>query len=101
MKAVKEGDGTLLDHSMVMLGSGMKDGNAHSPDNLPIVLAGRGGGTLATGRHLIYEAKTPLCNLYRSVLTRMGTPVNAFGDSTGELPGLSDPKFAGVAPKAA
>jgi hypothetical protein len=101
MKSVKEGNGTLLDNSMVLFGSGMKDGNAHSPHNLPIVLAGKGGGTLATGRHLVYEKKTPLCNLYRSMLTRMGTPVSTFGDSTGELPGLSDPSFAGIAPKAA
>lgn len=97
MHAIREGDGTLLDNAMVLFGSGMKDGNAHSPHNLPILLAGRGGGTIATGRHLVYEKKTPLCNLYRSMLTRMGTTVPAFGDSTGELPGLSDPTFKGVA----
>jgi len=97
LKSIKEGDGTLLDNSMVMFGSGMKDGNAHSPQNLPIVLAGRGGGSIATGRHLVYEKKTPLCNLYRSMLTRMGTPVNRFGDSTGELPGFADAAFKGVA----
>ncbi|MES2465534.1 MAG: DUF1552 domain-containing protein [Armatimonadota bacterium] len=97
MQAVKEGDGTLLDNSMVLMGSGMKDGNGHVPFNLPIVLAGKGGGSLATNRHLVYEAKTPLCNLYRSVLKRMDLPVTAFGDSTGELPGLSDPTFKGVA----
>lgn len=100
MKGIKEGDGTLLDNAMVLFGSGMKDGNAHSPHNLPIILAGRGGGTLATGRHLVYEKKTPLCNLYRSMLTRMGAPVDRLGDSTGELPGLSDPAFRGIAPDA-
>ncbi len=94
LKSIQEGERTLLDNSMILLGSGMKDGNAHSPYNLPIVLAGRGGNTLATGRHLVYDKKTPLCNLYRSVLTRMGTPVASFGDSTGELPGLSDAAFA-------
>lgn len=88
MKGIREGSGTLLDNAMVMLGSGMKDGNAHRPENLPILLAGRGGGTITPGRHLVFEKKTPLCNLYRSLLVRMGTPVSAFGDSTGELPGL-------------
>jgi hypothetical protein len=100
MKAIREGDGTLLDNSMVLFGSGMKDGNAHSPYNLPILLAGRAGGTLATGRHLTYEKRTPLCNLYRGMLARMDTPVESFGDSTGELSGLADPSFKGVVEKA-
>jgi Protein of unknown function (DUF1552) len=100
MQSIKEGEGTLLDNSMVLFGSGMKDGNAHSPYNLPIVLGGRGGGTIASGRHLVYEKKTPLCNLYRSMLTRMGTPVTSFGDSTGELAGIGDPNFKGLAPAA-
>lgn len=93
LAAIKEGDGTLLDNSMILFGAGMRDGNAHNPRNLPLVLAGRAGGTLATGRHLIYEKNTPLSNLYRSMLTRMGTPVTQFADSTGELPGLGDPAF--------
>lgn len=96
MKAIKEGEGTLLDNSVVLFGSGMRDGNAHSPVNLPLVLGGRAGGTLATGRHLAYAPRTPLCNLYQGLLTRLGAPVPAFGDSTGELPGLSDPNFKGV-----
>ena len=88
LKAIKEGEGTLPDHSMIVFGAGIRDGNAHSPVNLPIVLAGKAGGTLATGRHLVFEKKTPLCNLYRSMLKRMGCPVDSFGDSKGELPGL-------------
>lgn len=100
MKGIKEGDGTLLDNSMVMLASGMRDGNAHSPYDLPILLAGRGGGTLATGRHLVYEEKTPLCNLYHAMLNRMGVPTVQFGDSTGELAGIADSRFQGVPPKA-
>jgi hypothetical protein len=96
MKGIKEGDGNLLDNSMVLFGSGMKDGNAHEPHNLPLVLAGKAGGTLATGRHLAYEKDTPLCNLYRSMLRRIGCPTAQFGDSTGELPGLSDPLYKGV-----
>jgi hypothetical protein len=100
MRGIKEGDKTLLDNSMVLLGSGIKDGNAHSPYNLPIVLAGRGGGSIATGRHLIYDAKTPLCNLHLGLLRRMGVTAGRFGDSTGELAGLSDPKFTGLSVKA-
>lgn len=97
LKSIPEGNGTLLDNAMVLFGSGMKDGNAHSPYNLPIVLGGRGGSTLATGRHLVYDKKTPLCNLYRALLPRLGVPVAAFGDSSGELAGLSDAAFAGMA----
>ena len=96
LKSIKEGEGTLLDHSMILLGAGMSDGNAHNPRNLPIVLAGRAGGTLATGRHLRYEKKTPLTNLYRGMLARVGAPVEKFADSTGELPGLADAAFQGV-----
>jgi hypothetical protein len=98
MKAVKEGEGNLLDNSMVLFGAGMRDGNAHNPHNLPVVLAGRGGGTLSPGRHLVYEKNTPLCNLYVSMLNRLGTPMEKFSDSTGELPGLSDPNFTGLKP---
>jgi hypothetical protein len=85
---------------MILFGSGMKDGNAHNPYNLPIVLGGRGGGQIATGRHLVFEKKTPLCNLYRSMLVTMGTPVSSFGDSTGELAGIHDPNFKGLTPQA-
>ena len=96
MKAIREGGRTLLDNSMLLFGAGMHDGNAHNPHNLPIVLAGRGGGTLATGRALSYAANTPLTNLYVAMLNRMGTPVEKFSDSTGELAGLSDPDFKGA-----
>jgi hypothetical protein len=88
MKSIPEGDGTLLDHSMVVFGSGIRDGNAHSPVNLPIVLGGRGGGTIATGRHLVFPRRSPLCNLWVSMLRRMGCAVERFADSTGELKGL-------------
>lgn len=97
MRSIREGEGTLLDNSMILFGAGMRDGNSHSPRNLPLVLAGRGGGTLATGRHLSYEKNTPLSNLYVGLLNRMGTPVEKFADSTGELPGLADPNFKSVA----
>ncbi|HYG74180.1 MAG TPA: DUF1552 domain-containing protein [Planctomycetota bacterium] len=93
MKQIKEGDGTLLDNSMILFGAGMRDGNAHDPHNLPLVLAGRGGKTIKTGRHLVYPKKTPFANLFRSMLTRVGAPVSSFADSTGELPGLDDENF--------
>ena len=96
MKSIREGESTLLDNSMVLLGAGMRDGNAHNPKNLPIVLAGRGGGTIATGRHLVYAKGTPLTNLYRSMLARVGAPAEEFADSTGELDGLADAEFSGV-----
>ena len=96
MDSIKEGEGTLLDNSMVLFGAGMRDGNAHNPHNLPLVLAGRAGGSLASGRHLTFPKNTPLCNLYQSMLRRMGTPVTHFTDSSGELAGLDDPKFVGT-----
>jgi hypothetical protein len=89
LKAVKEGDSNMLDNSMVMLGSGLSDGNRHSHHDLPIVIAGKGGGALKTGRHLRYKRDTPLCNLYLSMLDRMGAFVERFGDSTGRLTQLS------------
>ena len=97
LKSIKEGEGTLLDNCMVVLGAGMRDGNSHSPKNLPIIVGGNGGGTIATGRHVKYEEGTPLANLWQSMLKRVGTPVEKFADSTGELVGLDDPNFTGKA----
>lgn len=94
---IREGEGTLLDNSMILLGSGLRDGNSHNPRNLPVVLGGRAGGSIATGRHVAYKKKTPLCNLYASMLDRMGTPVEHFGDSTEKLAGLDDASFEGDA----
>lgn len=85
MKAVREGDSTLLDNSMILLGSSMSDGNRHDPDNLPILLGGRGGGSLKTGQHLAAQGMVPLCNLYLTMLDRMGVEVEAFGDSNGRI----------------
>lgn len=81
LRNVREGDRTLLDNSMVLFGSSMSDGNRHDPNNLPIILAGRAGGKISSGRHIASPKNTPLCNLYVSMLDRMGTPVEAFGDS--------------------
>ncbi len=89
LKSVQEGSGTLLDHCLVAYGSGNSDGNAHNHDNLPILLAGRGGGTVKTGRHIRYTNETPLNNLWLSMLERIDVRVPFLGDSTGALQGLA------------
>ncbi len=89
MKSVKEGDGNLLDHSMLLYGSAISDANRHSHHDLPILLAGQGGGTLQTGRHLQYKKETPMNNLFLSMLDRMDAGVDQFGDSTGRLDQLA------------
>jgi hypothetical protein len=88
LKSIKEGDGTLLDHSMIVYGSGIGDGNRHNHDDLPVLLAGGGNGTIATGRHVRYEQETPMTNLFLSMLDRVGVSVPFLGDSTGRLSGL-------------
>jgi hypothetical protein len=85
LKSVKEGNKTLLDQVMLVYGSGIGDGNRHNHDNLPILVAGHGGGKLQTGRHLVYPKDTPLMNLYLAMFERMGCPSKSFGDSTGVL----------------
>jgi len=82
---INEGDGSLLDNCMIMFGSGISDGNKHNHEDLPIILAGGGGGTIDTGRHIAYDSETPLCNLYISMLDRMGCKVDSFGDSSGPV----------------
>lgn len=89
MKAIPEGDGTLLDNCMIVYGSGLSDGNRHNNENLPVLLAGRGGGSIETGRHIVYDVETPMNNLFLSLLDRMGVSIDGFGDSTGRLPFLS------------
>jgi hypothetical protein len=88
LKSIPEGNGTLLDNCMVLYGSGLSDGNRHNNENLPVLLAGRGGGTIHPGRHVAYSTETPLCNLFLSMLDRMGAPAPYIGDSTGKLSGL-------------
>jgi hypothetical protein len=88
MKSVKETNGTtLLDNAMIVYGSGIGDGNQHNHDDLPILLAGKGGGTIECGRHLVFPRRndTPLMNLYLALFERMGVPTARFGDSTGVL----------------
>jgi hypothetical protein len=85
LKSVREGEGTLLDNCMIVYGGAIADGNAHNHDNLPVLLAGRGGGSLRGGRHVKLGRETPMTNLYLSLLDRMGVPADRVGDSTGKL----------------
>lgn len=85
MKSVKEGEGTLLDNTMLIFGSAIADPNRHAHEELPMILAGRGGGTINPGRFIRYPDKTPLNNLWMSMLERFGTPAERIGDSTGSL----------------
>jgi Protein of unknown function (DUF1552) len=87
LRDAKEGERTLLEQALVLFGSSISDGNSHDPSNLPILVGGGAGGGWETGRHLACKKNTPLCNLYVSLLERMGTPVERFGDSSGALPG--------------
>jgi hypothetical protein len=89
MKSTREGDSNLLDQSMIVYGSGLSDGNSHQHDQLPIVLAGRGGKFLNPGRHIIYQRETPVGNLFATMLERIGVRPEHVGDSTGRLAGLS------------
>ncbi|WP_394794109.1 DUF1552 domain-containing protein [Armatimonas sp.] len=85
LKATPDGDGSLLDSSVIVYGSGISDGNRHTHENLPILVAGRGGGSIKTGRHLAYEQETPVANLYMTLLDRTGVRPDSIGDSTGTL----------------
>jgi hypothetical protein len=85
LKSTPDGDGNLLDHSMVLYGSSMSNGNQHDHDPLPIVLAGGASGQLNGGRHLTYAPHTPMSNLLLSVLDKLGIQADRHGDSTGKL----------------
>lgn len=90
MRDLDEGGSSLLDNSMVLFGSSLRDGNVHDPSNLPLILAGRGKGTLKPGRRVTAKPDTPLCNLYLAMMQRMGLEdMDSFGDSTGALEGLA------------
>ncbi len=90
LKAVKEGDGTLLDNCMVAYGSAIADPNRHAHEDLPLLLVGKGGGTIRTGRFVRYPRNTPLNNLWQAMLDRFGVPGETkFGDGTGPLAGLT------------
>jgi hypothetical protein len=90
LKSTQDGDGTLLDHTMLVYGSGLSDGNRHDHGDLPVLLAGGGCGSLRTGRHVNYEKETPMTNLHLALLDRMGVRAESLGDSNGELNHLTD-----------
>jgi hypothetical protein len=89
MKNTPDGDGTLLDHSMILYGSSISDGNRHTHTNLPLALIGGGSGKLKGGRHIKYADETPMNNLLLSLLDKAGVPAEKLGDSTGKLDQLS------------
>jgi hypothetical protein len=89
LRSTPDGDGTLLDHSLVLFGSSISESNIHTHDDLPIVLAGSANGRLKGNRHLVYSKETPLNNLFLNMFDLAGVPhVDGFGDSTGRLTGL-------------
>jgi len=89
LKNIREGEQTLLDRSMVLYGSCLSEGNKHWHNNLPIVLAGRGGGTLTPGKLLAAPDPTPMCDLHLAIARRMGLKLDRFGDGSAPLAGLS------------
>jgi Protein of unknown function (DUF1552) len=90
LKATPDGDGNLLDHSMILYGSSLSDANRHTHHDLPICLAGGGAGQLRSGRHVRYPQETPMNNLLLNLLDKVGVPTETLGDSTGKLAYLSD-----------
>jgi len=85
LRSTPDGDGSLLDHSIITYGGGISEGNGHSVVDLPLVLAGGGSGELKGGRHIRYPQNTPLANLQLTLLDKLGIPVENFGDSNGKL----------------
>ncbi len=88
MSKIDDGNGSLLDNSMILYGGGISDGNRHNHDDLPLLIAGKGGGKIPTGKHLVFPNQTPLTNLYLNLLDNMGVKMDNLGDSTGKLQGL-------------
>ena len=92
LKSIREGDGTLLDNAMIVYGAGLSDGNRHTHEDLPTLMVGRGGkganGGIKAGRRIVYRKETPMSNLFLTMMDRMGTKVEHFGDATGRIEGL-------------
>ncbi|MFM7040434.1 MAG: DUF1552 domain-containing protein [Planctomycetaceae bacterium] len=89
LSSISEGGSTLLDNSMILYGSAISDGNRHNHDDLPILLAGGGGGSIKSGRYIKYKKETPLNNLFISMAQRMGAQLDSLGDSRGPLENLT------------
>jgi hypothetical protein len=90
MASAQDGDGSLLDHSMLLYGAGISDSNIHMHDNLPLVLVGGAGGRIKGGRHVRYPKDTPVTNLFLNMLDKLGVPADSIGDSTGRLEYFSE-----------
>ena len=91
MKTTQEGDGSLLDNCMLIYGAGLSDPNAHLHEDLPTILVGKGGNYFKTGRRVMARRETPMCNLFLTMMDRMGAPVDDFGDANGRLAGMDLP----------
>jgi hypothetical protein len=89
LRSTPDGEGSLLDSSILMYGSGMSDGNQHNHLDLPVLLVGGAAGQLKGGRHVRFPKETPVTNLHLTVLDKLGIPIDNFGDSTGKLAELS------------
>lgn len=85
LKSIPDGDGSLLDHTMYLFGSGMGNPDAHDHANLPILVAGGGAGALKGGRHVKYKEPTPLANLHLTLLDKVGVRLDSFADSNGKV----------------
>src|SRR6185295_14021461 len=85
LQATRDGDGSLLDHSMILLGSGMGNPDIHDHANLPIIIGGGGAGKLKGGRHIRYGEQTPLANLHLTLLDKVGVHLDSFADSRGRV----------------
>jgi hypothetical protein len=90
LRATPDGDGSLLDHVMLLFGGGISNSDRHTHGPLPTLLVGGGAGALTGGRHLVYPQDTPLTNLQLTLLNRLGVPVETLGDSTGQFRELSE-----------
>jgi hypothetical protein len=90
LKSTQDGDGTLLDHSMILYGSSISDGNMHTHVDLPLALVGGASGQIKSGRHIRYAPETPMNNLLLTMLDKVGVHTDHLGDSTGKLEHLTD-----------
>jgi hypothetical protein len=91
LKATPDGDGSLLDHSLLLYGSGMGNPDVHDHVNLPIVVAGGADGRVKGARHIRYKEPVPLANLHLTLLDRVGVRLDSFADSNGKIPELMQP----------
>ncbi|HSP67294.1 MAG TPA: DUF1552 domain-containing protein, partial [Bryobacteraceae bacterium] len=88
LKNTPDVDGSIVDNSMLVYGAGLADGNSHIHSDLPTLIVGRAGGYIKPGRRIVYRKETPMCNLFLTMMDRMGLHMDQFGDSTGHLNGL-------------